>query len=200
MSNDDKRGNAASTPSASLGSADARADQAAERELTPGEGAEAIRLMFEEGRKEREAAAADLAAADRAAFDQVHEETMQLRTAARDGGLGFFDGQMRTLAALRVIADTDPDDDITDVAIDARDQQLRLLSTMPALVGRDLTRKLAALVSEILTLSTIPDLPVLTLAASALVDAVTLESGPIILPPHPRAGDRAADTLGSAEA
>ena len=82
----------------------------------------------------------------------------------------------------------------------SRDGSMRQLATIPALTARDLTCKLAGLVAEILAISAEPDLGMLTLAASALVDAVTLENGQINLPPNMRFVNHPDNALGRGEA
>ena len=176
MSIGEKRGNAASMPETNLGDAEALRDP------------DAMRARFREDN------------AARARYIRNSDAAFAARNLAAEGAASLIDAQLRTVAALWMAGEEDPSAGACDCYQDHRQASLSRLTGLPALTARDLTRKLAALVAEVLTLSSVPDTAVLTLAASALVDAVLLESGPIDLPRYPIAAVPVAPSAGSAEA
>ena len=179
MTHGKPRGIAASTPQARKGKRTRARDQADDtRPLTPEEGAQVLAIMREDDRRRAEAEAA----AARESYRQGRDAVSAVRIAAQAGAESLIDRHVRTVAALQVMAERVPDDGWCDFALEARSLSLGQLASVPALSGRDVSRKLAVLVGEILRTSEHPELAVLSLAASALADAVTLDAGPIALP------------------
>ena len=128
------------------------------------------------------------------------DAAMMVEAAAAEGAASSVDGHARSIAALHVMANDAESDEMCSLANDRRACAIHQLAVTPALSTRDLTRKLAVLVQEVVAGSEIPDATILMLAATALADAVVLDSGPIVLPPTepapelPEAEEEASET------
>lgn len=208
MKHGEKRGNAASVTIPRLRQAkvspgqDAndeavrRAKAAGKHTLTPEESDEVLRRVNEEMRR----TTIERAAADRARYIGYADHAQAIRAAASTGAASIIDARLRSIAAFHAAINLVVDDDEADELASHKSPTLHMLATTPALDYRDMTRKLAGLVADLLISSERPELDTLALAASALVDAVTLESGPIILPPAAPLAEEPAPVAGSAAA
>lgn len=147
--------------------------------LTPEQAKEMMTFIREMERKRAEL--------DRASLQKQRElnidAAMLAEEAAAEGAANSTDGRARRCAALHVMANDAENDDMCAMANDRRSNVIHQLAVNPSLSTRDLARKLAVLVQEVVAVSEIPDASILMLAATALADAVVLDSGPIVLPP-----------------
>lgn len=157
--------------------------------MTPEQAEQAMAFMREMDRRRAEVV--------RAALHKQRQEDLEgamvVEDAADDGAANLVDERARRSAALRVMADAAENDDACTLANERRACAIHQLAVIPAMTTRDLARKLAVLVKEVVGESEMPEPTILMLAASALADAVVLDSGPIEMPPREQPSETTGD-------
>lgn len=157
--------------------------------MTPEQAEQAMAFMREMDRRRAEVV--------RAALHKQRQEDLGaaigVEDAADDGAANSVDERTRRSAALLVMANGADSDDACTLANERWACEIHQLAVIPALTTRDLARKLVVLVKEVVGESEMPEPNILMLAASALADAVVLDSGPIEMPPREQPSETTGD-------